>query len=74
MNEIINKFLLAEDKFMPEMHLRQPGFTYSACDPFTKHKERISKFMNTGDTRYTSEMILIRLVFNMILLILIVKI
>ena len=44
MNEIINKFLLASDKFMPEMHLRQPGFTDSACGPFTKNKERIKKF------------------------------
>ena len=52
MNAIINKFLLTGDKFMPEMHLRQPGFTYSACGPFTKHKERINKFMNTGDTRF----------------------
>ena len=43
MNEIINKFLLAGDKFMPEMHLRQPGFTYSPCGPFTKNKERIKK-------------------------------
>ena len=41
MNEIVNKFLLAGDKFMPEMHLKQPGFTYSACGPFTKNKERI---------------------------------
>ena len=41
MNNIINKFLLPGDKFMPEMHLKQPGFTYSACGPFTKHKERI---------------------------------
>ena len=39
MNEIINKFLHVGDKFMPEMHLRQPGFTYSACGPFTKNKE-----------------------------------
>ena len=39
MNDIINKFLLAVDKFMPEMHLKQPGFTYSACGPFTKNKE-----------------------------------
>ena len=39
MNEIVNKFLLAGDKFMPEMHLRQPGFTYSACGPFTKKKK-----------------------------------
>ena len=52
MNNIINKFLLAGDKFMPEMHLKQPGFTYSTCDPFTKHKERIKKFEQTGDTRY----------------------
>ena len=52
MNKIINKFLLTGDKFMPEMHLRQPGFTYSACDPFTKHKERIKKFNQTGDTCY----------------------
>ena len=52
MNKIINKFLLTGDKFMPEMHLRQPQFTYSACGPFTKHKERIKKFNQTGDTRY----------------------
>ena len=39
MNAIVNKFLLTGDKFKPEMHLRQPGFTYSACGPFTKHKE-----------------------------------
>ena len=50
MNEIVNKFLLAGDKFMPEMHLRQPGFTYSACGSFTKNKERIQKFKETGDT------------------------
>ena len=47
MNEIVNKFLLASDKFMPEMHLKQPGFTYSACGSFTKNKERIEKFMQT---------------------------
>ena len=41
MNKIINKFLSAGDKFMPKMHLKQPGFTYSACEPFTKNKERI---------------------------------
>ena len=52
MNEIVNKFLLAGDKFMPEMHLKQPGFTYSACGPFTKNKERIQKFKETGDTNY----------------------
>ena len=43
MNEMVNKFLLAGDKCMPEMHLKQPGFSYSACVPFTKHKERIQK-------------------------------
>ena len=52
MNNKINKFLLAGDKFMPEMHLRQPQFVYSACGPFTRHKERIKKFEQTGDTRY----------------------
>ena len=52
MNEVINKFLLVGDKFMPEMHLRQPGFTYSACGPFTKNKERIEKFMQTGNTDF----------------------
>ena len=52
MNDIINRFLLAGDKFMPEMHLKQPGFTYSACGPFTKNKERIQKFKETGDTEY----------------------
>ena len=48
----MNKFLLAGDKFMPEVHLRQPGFIYSACGPFTKYKERIQKFKQTGDSRY----------------------
>ena len=52
MNDIINKFLLDGDKFMPEMHLKQPGFTYSACGPFTKNKERIQKFKRIGDSRY----------------------
>ena len=52
MNNIINKFLLADDKFMPEMHLRQPRFVYSACGPFTRHKKRIKEFKRTGDTRY----------------------
>ena len=52
MNNIINKFLLAGDKFMPEIHLRQPQFVYSACGPFTRHKERIKKIKQTGDARY----------------------
>ena len=51
MNEIVSKFLLAGDKFMPEIHLRQPGFTYNACGPFTISKERIQKFKVTGDSR-----------------------
>ena len=50
MNNIINKFLLAGDKFMPEMHLRQPQFDYSACGLFTRHKEKIKEFKRTGDT------------------------
>ena len=52
MDEIVNKFLLAGNKFMPEMHLKQPRFTYSACSPFTKDKERIEKFMQTGNTYF----------------------
>ena len=52
MNEIVNKFLLVGDKFMPEMHLKQPGFTYSACGPFTKNKEKIEKFMQTRNTNF----------------------
>ena len=52
MNNTINKFSLVGDKFIPEMHLKQPGFTYSACGPFTKHKERIQKFKETDDARY----------------------
>ena len=50
MNNVINKFLLAGDKFMPELHLKQPQFVYKACGPFTRHKERIKKFKQTGDT------------------------
>ena len=52
MNNLINKFLLAGDKFMPEIHLRHPQFTYSACGPFTKHEQRIRKFKETGGTNY----------------------
>ena len=52
MNEIVNKCLLAGDKFMPKMHLKQPGFTDSACGPFTKDKVRIQKLKETGDTNY----------------------
>ena len=52
MNEILNTFLLMEDKFMLEMHLKQPGFTYNACGPFTKNKERMEKLMQTGNTDF----------------------
>ena len=52
MNEIVNKLLLVRDKFMPEKHLKQLGFTYSACGSFTKNKERIKKFMQTGNTNF----------------------
>ena len=57
-NETVNKFLLAGDKFMPEMHLKQPVFTYSACELFAKSKERIEKFMQTGnrDFNYRNEL------------------
>ena len=44
MNQIVKNFLQTGDKFMPEMHLKQPGFTYSACGPFTRNKQRIQKF------------------------------
>ena len=52
MNEIINKFLVVGDKFMLETHLKQPGFMYSVCGPFTTHAERIKKFEQTGNTSY----------------------
>ena len=52
MNEIVNKFLLVGDKFMPEMHLKQPGFSYSACSPFTKNKGTIEKIMQTQNTDF----------------------
>ena len=52
MNEIVNKFLLVGDKFMPEMHLKEPGFTCSACGLFTKNKERNENFMQTGNTNF----------------------
>ena len=58
MNEIVNKFLLAGDRFIPEMHLRHPdaldksGFTQGACGPFPKIRG-IQKFKETGDSRCT---------------------
>ena len=52
MNKVINRFLLTGDKFMPELHLKQPGFTYSACGPFTKHLQRVQKFRETGNLKH----------------------
>ena len=52
MNDIINNLLLAGNTFMPETHLKQPGFTYSACGSFTKNKKGIQKFKETGSTKY----------------------
>ena len=66
MNEIVNKFLLAADTFMPEMHLKQPGFTYSACRTFTKNKQRIKNLKKHEIQTIFTKMNLIRLLFNMI--------
>ena len=66
MNEIVNKFLLAGDTFMPEIHLRQPGCTYSACGPFTKNKEFKNLKKQEIQAIFT-KMSLIRLVLFMIL-------
>ena len=66
MNEIVNKFLLADDKFMPEMHLKQPGSTCSAWGPLTKNKERIEKFIATGNKILFKKINLIKFVFSMI--------
>ena len=52
MNEIANKFLLAGEQFIPKLHVKQLGFTYSTCGPFTKNKERIEKFMQTRNEDY----------------------
>ena len=52
MNEVVNNFLLAGDKFMPELHLKQPGITCSACGSFSKNKERIEKFIQSGNTDF----------------------
>ena len=66
MNEIVNMFLLAGDKFMPDMHLKQPEFTYIACGPFTKNKERIQNLRRLEMQTLFTKMILIKLVFKMI--------
>ena len=52
MNKIVNKFVLNEDRFMPELHSKQPGFTYSACGPFTKHHKRTENFRETGNLKH----------------------
>ena len=66
MNKIVNTFLLAGDKSMPEIYLKQPRFTYSACGPFTKDKERIQKFKETGNTNciYKNELDTIVFFYN----------
>ena len=73
-NEIVKKFLLAGDKFMPEMHLKQPGFTYSGCGSFTKNKKRTQKFKEIGDTSYIYKNELDKVCFNMIWIMVILKI
>ena len=52
MNKIFNKFLLTGDKFVPELHLKQPRFTYSVCGPFTKHRERTQKFREVSNLKH----------------------
>ena len=74
MKEIVHKILLAGDKFCLKMHLKQPGFTYSACGLFTKNKERIQNLKKQETRAIFTKMNLIRLVFNMIWLMEILKI
>ena len=52
MNKTVSKFLLTGDKFISELNLRQPGFTYSACRPFNKHRERIKKFKDACNLKH----------------------
>ena len=74
MNEIVNKFLLTDDKFLPEMHLKRPTFTYSACCPFTKTRKEFKNIKKQETQAIFTKMKLIRLVFNMIWLMEISKI
>ena len=74
MNAVINKFCLPGDKFMPEMGLKQPGFTYSCCGPFTKNKERIKNLKKTGDTKCIYKNELDKACFSMIWLMEVLKI
>ena len=64
MNAIVNKLLLAGDKLMPEMHLKQPGFTYSASDPFSKNKKRIKNVKETGNSSYIDQNALDKICFQ----------
>ena len=73
MNKIFTKFLLIGGKFMPELHLQHPRFTYSACGRFTKHRERIKKFRETGKLKHYIETNYIKLVLLMMQHIMIVK-
>ena len=66
MNEILNKFLLAGDKFMPEMHLKQPGFTCSVCGPFTETKKLLKNLCKLEIQILFTKMNLVKLVFDMI--------
>ena len=66
MNEIVNTFLIAGDKFVPEMHLKQLGFTYSTCGPFTKKKNKFKNLKKQDIQAIFTKVNLIRLVFNMI--------
>ena len=76
MSEIVNKLLLPGDKFMPEKNLKQPEFTYSACGPFTKTKKEFENSKKQKIQIWTlfTKMNLIKLVFNMIWLMVILKI
>ena len=67
-NEIVNKFLLVGEKFMPEIHLKQPGFTYSAYGPFTENKKELRSLGRQEIQILFIKMNLIRLLFNMMLL------
>ena len=74
MNGIVNKLLLEGDKFVPEMRLNQPSFTYKACSPFTKNKESIQKFMQTGNTNYIFRNDVEKACFDMVWLMIIINI
>ena len=74
MNETVNKILLAGDNLKPEMHLKQPGLTYSSRGPFTKNQRKVQKFKETKDSQYIYRKELDKLVFNMTWLMEILKI